>query len=92
MVHGDCASEGCYAMTDMLIEEIYLIVERALQAGQTEVPIHIFPFKMTTERLISEFASPHFAFWMNLRDGYDYFEKTGVPPKWRVENGQYKFY
>ena len=47
MVHGDCVSEGCYAMTDPMIEEIYVLVERALGAGQVDVPVHIFPFKMT---------------------------------------------
>ena len=34
MVHGDCVSVGCYAMTGGAIEEIYLLVEAALQSGQ----------------------------------------------------------
>ena len=92
MVHGSCVSEGCYAMSDDQIEEIYFLVERALMAGQGEVPIHIFPFKMVPDRIIPEFASPNFKFWMNLREGYDYFERVGVPPKWTVENERYVFY
>jgi len=92
MIHGDCESEGCYAMTDPLIEEIYALIDRTLMAGQNEVPIHIFPFRMTTERLMIETSSPHFDFWMNLKDGHDYFNKYGQPPKWVVKNGIYDFY
>jgi len=92
MVHGDCVSEGCYAMTDPLMEEIYVLVERALMAGQTEVPIHIFPFRMTPERTRMEFASPHYPFWWNLKEGHDYFEINKTPPLWTVTNKQYDFY
>ena len=92
MVHGDCVSEGCYAMTDRKIEEIYVLVERALIAGQREVPVHVFPFKMTNERMRYEFASPHFEFWQNLQQGYNYFERNGIPPMWIVKDGAYDFY
>ncbi len=92
MIHGDCVSEGCYAMTDRLMEEIYILVERALLAGQTEVPVHIFPFRMTPERLKQEFTSPYYPFWRNLKEGHDYFERSGVPPLWTVTNGRYDFY
>jgi murein L,D-transpeptidase YafK len=92
MVHGDCVSEGCYAMTDQLMEEIYFITERALIAGQPSVPVHIFPFHMTRDRLFTEFTSPHYDFWRNIKDGYDYFETYGIPPRWTVENGYYRFY
>jgi murein L,D-transpeptidase YafK len=92
MVHGDCVSEGCYAMTDPLMEEIYVIVERALMAGQGEVPVHVFPFRMTDERLRMEFQSPHYPFWRNLKEGYDYFERYGMPPLWTVRNRRYEFY
>ena len=93
MVHGDCVSDGCYAMTDKQIEEIYTLVERALAAGQRSVPVHVFPFKMTRERMFYEYKSPWFDFWMNLKEGYDYFEKNGVPPMWGLDkNLNYQFY
>ena len=92
MVHGDCVSEGCYAMTDGKIEEIYVLVERALLRGQSEVPIHVFPFRMTEDRLLSEVFSPHFDFWKNIKQGHDYFEKYKIPPLWSVTNKQYDFY
>lgn len=92
MVHGNCVSEGCYAMTDEIIEEIYVVTERALIAGQNEIPIHIFPFPMTNDRMFMEFTSPHYDFWRNLQEGYEYFETHGTPPKWIAENGRYRFY
>ncbi|WP_257390938.1 L,D-transpeptidase family protein [Snodgrassella alvi] len=51
MIHGKCVSIGCYAMTDNGIEEIYALVIQALSSGQTQVPIHIFPFKMNTANM-----------------------------------------
>jgi murein L,D-transpeptidase YafK len=92
MIHGDCVSEGCYAMRDKPMEEIYTLVERALDQGQEEVPVHIFPFRMTSERLLPELRNPAFDFWMNLKEGYDYFEQYSVPPKWVVRHKRYEFY
>ncbi len=45
MVHGDCLSIGCYAMTDTAIEEIYIIVEAALKNGQAKFPVIALPFR-----------------------------------------------
>ena len=50
MVHGDVCSVGCFAMTDPVIEEIYLVIEAALKNGGS-VPVHVFPFRMTQERM-----------------------------------------
>jgi hypothetical protein len=54
MVHGACKSVGCFAMTDKGIEEIYGFVAAALSAGQREVPVHIFPFRMTDAAIARE--------------------------------------
>lgn len=92
MVHGDCVSVGCYAMTDRGIEEIYILVERALGAGQREIPVHVFPFRMTEARMLREAGSPYYPFWKNLKEGYDFFELRGYPPQWAVNYGEYDFY
>jgi murein L,D-transpeptidase YafK len=89
MVHGDVVSIGCFAMTDALIEEIYLIVESALNNAPS-VPIHIFPFRMTEERLQKESTSPHLDFWQNLRPAHDLFEKEHRVPQVTVANGRYQ--
>lgn len=91
MIHGGCVSIGCYAMTNEYIEDIYMIVENALDHGQKRVPIHIFPFRMSAERLASEEASKWYSFWENLKTGYDLFEDQSVPPQVSVRNKSYQF-
>lgn len=89
MVHGRMVSIGCFAMTDPLIEEIYLIVEAALKNNAT-VPVHIFPFRMADERIEQALDSPHLDFWQNLRPAFDIFEKDHRIPQITVENGRYE--
>ena len=94
MVHGACKSVGCFAMTDKLIEEIYGFVAAAIAGGQREVPVHIFPFRMTDAAIARETGAGLMAFlgngqgsytqyaefWRNLKEGYDLFERTREPP------------
>ncbi len=91
MVHGNRVSIGCYAMTDALIEEIYTIADAALSAEQAFFRVHSFPFRMTAKNLQQYAASPHADFWDNLREGYEIFEKTHIPPNVDVENRRYVF-
>lgn len=91
MVHGACVSIGCYAMTDAFIEEIYTLVEQALANGQEAVPVHIFPFRMTQERLARASAEPWAAFWHNLAEGDRLFQSTGQPPRAYACGGRYGF-
>ena len=51
MIHGACASVGCYAMMDEKMEEIYALADAALRNGQRFFRIHIFPFRMTQENM-----------------------------------------
>lgn len=104
MVHGDCVSVGCFAMTNKGIEEIYGFVEAALKNGQREVPVHIFPFRMTASAIARESGGGALAslfggggpsgwgdFWRNLKEGYDLFERTGEPPQAWACNKRYAF-
>jgi len=92
MVHGDCVSDGCYAMTDEKIEEIYTLVEAALQKGQEYVQVHAFPFRMTDINMALYGNSEWYDFWMNLKEGYEYFEIEKLPPHVKVENRRYMIY
>ncbi len=91
MVHGKCVSIGCYAMTDASIEEIYLIIEATLSNGGKDVPVHAFPFRMTSKRLSKEQDNAWFGYWANLKAGYDLFEIERVPPIISVVGRQYEF-
>ena len=91
MVHGNCVSIGCYAMTDPLIEEIYTVADSALRAGQPFFRVHIFPFRMTEQKL-SQYKNHHwYAFWRNLQQGYELFEHHQIPPNVEIVAGQYVF-
>jgi len=92
MVHGNCVSDGCYAMTDAKIEEIYTLVEGALQKGQKYVQVHAYPFSMTEENMALYSENEWYDFWVNLKEGYDYFEAEHLPPLVKVENKSYSIH
>ena len=89
MVHGDCVSIGCYAMTNQGISIIYPLVEAALNHGQTMVPVHIFPFRMSDENLELHQASKWIQFWNDLKPAYTAFNRTRQVPVIEVENKRY---
>ena len=89
MVHGDCKSAGCYAMTDAYIEEIYILAREAFNAGQTKFHVQALPFHMTAENMQRHRDSPWYPFWVKLKEGYDAFEATGKPPIVKVCSKQY---
>jgi murein L,D-transpeptidase YafK len=91
MIHGNRVSIGCLAMTDEKIEEIYTLCAAALKKGQPFFRVNIFPFRMTEARMATAEDSPWFDFWKNLREGYDRFEQTRIPPETTVVKGRYTF-
>jgi len=80
-VHGGCASRGCYAMTNPVMDEIFVLGEQALAAGQERFQVHIFPFRMSEENMRMHADSPWHPFWRNLKLAYDAFESARMPPK-----------
>jgi len=91
MIHGNCVSIGCYAMTDPKIEEIYTMVYEAFQHGQRSVEVNIFPFRLTNIN-IDKYSNYLFvSFWEQLKPGYDSFEQTHVPPVVSVVKKNYIF-
>lgn len=91
MVHGNCVSVGCYAMTDPFIEEIYTLLQVAFEHGQRVVSVHIFPFDMTENNLDKNKTHPFAAFWRNLSEGYSLFERTANLPRVNVRDKKYVF-
>ncbi len=80
MVHGKCRSAGCYAMTDALMEEIYGLARESFKGGQDVIHVHAFPFRLTKENLARHRNNIWYPFWLTLKQGYDYFEETRLPP------------
>jgi murein L,D-transpeptidase YafK len=91
MIHGDCASVGCYAMTDEQITEIYSLAREAFFGGQRSLQIQAYPFRMTPLNMARHRNSPHLVFWKELKEGYDHFEVTRKEPKVAVCDKHYVF-
>lgn len=89
MIHGECVSEGCLAMTNEYIGEIYLIVENNFKYGHQSIPIHIYPFHMNDHNMRARRYSKWHSFWKELQPAYNYFESTKMPANITVENGHY---
>lgn len=90
MVHGNCVSIGCYAMTDPGIEEIYTLVQAALKAGQPFFRVHAFPFRLTDANLARHRGHQWSNFWLMQQPIYNYFEKHRLPPDVVVQDGCYQ--
>ncbi len=91
MVHGDCSSRGCYAMTDEQISEIFAMGREAFFAGQASFQVQAYPFRMTATNIAKHRNSPHLAFWKMLKQGNDNFEVTRMEPKVDVCERRYVF-
>jgi murein L,D-transpeptidase YafK len=91
MIHGDCSSRGCYAMTDEQIAEIYSLARESFFGGQKAFQIQAYPFRMTPANMARHRSSPHMAFWQMLKQGYDHFEVTRYEPKVDVCERRYVF-
>lgn len=94
-IHGNCVSVGCIPLTDEKIREVYLLALEAKNAGQTQIPVHIFPCRMTLENrehLLARNWPEHLLFWDNLAEAYRFFEEKRLLPEYEVETitGRYK--
>jgi murein L,D-transpeptidase YafK len=91
MVHGDCSSRGCYAMTDEQMVEIYALAREAFFGGQKAFQVQSLPFRMTAANMAKHRNSRHLAFWKMLKVGSDHFEVTHQEPKVDVCEKRYVF-
>ena len=91
MIHGDCWSSGCYAMTDEQIGEIYSLARDSFLGGQPSFQIQAYPFRLTPTNLARHRTNPNMAFWTMLKIGNDHFEATHLEPKVAVCDRRYVF-
>ena len=95
-IHGNCVSVGCLPITDEKIRELYLLASDARDAGQQQIPVHIFPCRMTPENrknLLALNRPELLPFWDNLGEAFWFFEEKRMMPIYEVEagTGKYKF-
>ena len=91
MIHGDCWSSGCYAMTDEQIGEIYSLARDLFLGGQPSFQIQAYPFRLTPANLARHRTNPNMDFWKMLKIGNDHFEATRLEPKVDVCDRRYVF-
>jgi murein L,D-transpeptidase YafK len=91
MVHGDCSSRGCYAVTDQQITEIYALARESFVGGQRSFQVQAYPFRMTPLNMAKHRNNPSMAFWKMIKRGYDHFEVSHLEPKVDVCQKHYVF-
>lgn len=94
MVHGNCVTIGCIPLTDEVIKEVYVLAVEAKANGQANIPIHIFPNKLSDVNLqaLCKADVQYKDFWTNLKTGYDFFENNKKTPIVSVDKkGYYVF-
>jgi murein L,D-transpeptidase YafK len=96
-LHGNCVTIGCIPITDDGIKEVYWLAVQVHAAGQRHIPIEIFSGRLTEDgfKLLAQSHANQpelLAFWSNLREGFDLFEKDHRALKIAVAgDGRYKF-
>lgn len=96
-IHGGCVTVGCMPMQDAGIQEIYTLCLNTRLNGQTNIPVHVFPVRFNKTGL--NFLGREYGddttrqrFWINLKAGYDYFEKNHkILPVMYNQEGKYIF-
>jgi murein L,D-transpeptidase YafK len=91
MVHGDCSSRGCYAMTDEQISDIYTLGRESFFGGQRAFQFQAYPFRMTPINMARHRNNPNMPFWKMIKEGYDHFEVTHQEPKVEFCESKYVF-
>ncbi|MBC6489829.1 L,D-transpeptidase family protein [Flavihumibacter stibioxidans] len=91
-IHGSCVTTGCIPITDIQIEELYVLATYAKSAGQDFIPVHIFPVKFDNKksadylnRYVRDFAE-YSQLAGSLKEVYYYFEKHRKLPLIMVNN------
>ncbi len=96
-IHGDCVTIGCLPMTDEIMKELYVLAVEARNSGQGNIPVHIFPTRLSTAdlaKLENDWRrDPNkLSFWKNLQSVYNDFESNRTLRQVYVNSkGEYSF-
>lgn len=91
MIHGNCVSIGCLAMSDERIQEIWLAVT-AVRDRRGKIDVHLFPTRDMAGLIATTEQKQHIPFWQNIKEGFDYFQQKKIVPRVTVDKeGRYRF-
>lgn len=95
-IHGNCVSTGCIAISDIPIEELYVIASHVKAQGQDFIPVHVFPIKYNVRKSMEYLAESTTGnqviqkFAIRLKEAFDYFEERKQLPVILVnKSGEY---
>jgi murein L,D-transpeptidase YafK len=85
-IHGNCVSTGCIPITDVPMEELYVIASHVKAKGQEFIPVHVFPVRYNVKKSL-EYLNTTIQnndnlkmFNANIRSVFDYFEQKKQLP------------
>lgn len=92
MIHGDCVSAGCLAMSDERSEELWVMATSVHWSGG-KVYVHLFPTDDVAQLLEAGVSPEHHELWRNLEQGRQIFERERRLPAVRIDGeGRYLFH
>jgi murein L,D-transpeptidase YafK len=96
-IHGSAVTIGCVPVGNEKIEELFILGLDTRAGGQSSIPVHIFPARMSGEKweaFLKEQTEGNEQlanFWKSLKTGYDAFEQNHEVPKMTVgKDGGYR--
>ncbi len=95
-IHGNCVSTGCIPISDMPIEELYVLASNVRTQGQEFIPVHVFPVRYNVKKSLDylntsiEHNDYLKTFNANIRQVFDFFEvKKQLPVIMVNKRGEY---
>jgi len=95
-IHGNCVSTGCIPISDVPMEELYVIASSVKANGQEFIPVHVFPVRYNVKKSMEYLSSsiknnPSLQeFNNNIKEVFDFFElKKQLPVIMVNRKGEY---
>lgn len=94
-IHGNCVTIGCLPL-EMQIEELYIFCVEAQNNNPSNIPVNIFPTKLTEKNFkvlsaLYKDEKDKIKLWTDLKKGYDIFNKTKKLPRIQfLANGRHQ--
>ena len=85
-IHGNCVSIGCIPISDIPMEEVYIIASHVKTSGQDFIPVHVYPVKYnvkkSAEYLVQTLQTKPalIDFAVRLKEAFNYFEEKKQLP------------
>ena len=98
-IHGNCVSTGCIPISDVPMEEVFIIASSVKEQGHQEfIPVHVFPVRYNVKKSMEYLNTtikdnPSLQlFSNNIKPVFDYFEtKKQLPVIMVNQKGEYVF-